>query len=180
MKRIRTRRRKLLAPTSLALLVALIPALAAAQPTGQGGHGRFMERRPFMGSGPHTGQGPMFERIVERLDLTSEQQEAIREVRQSFREQLRLAFREVQATQRALRQQIHTEVFDETAIREAANDLGMAEAEVAVIRGLIVQEIRGLLTPEQREEIEQWHQKRRELMQERAARFLERTSESER
>ncbi len=165
MQRFCTHCRVLPATASLALMAALIPTLVAAQPPARHRHGRFM------------GQGSLFERIVERLDLTPEQQDAIRGVRQSYREELKLELHEAQAAHRAIREQIHAEVLDEAAIREAASTLAEAEAEVALTRARMAQEIRAVLTPEQQQEIRGWLEQRRAFMQENAARFRARLSE---
>ncbi len=174
MRRHPVRHSKWIAACTLALLVALIPGLLAAQPRGPRGRGGFMHH------GPGMGQGPGFERLMERLDLAPDQLEAIRAVRQSHREDLHSSFEQVQAAQRALRQQIHAETFDETAIREAAGALGLAEAEAAVQRARVSQEIRDILTAEQQEELRELLEERRAYMEDKAGRFQERFSESER
>ncbi len=153
----------------LALLVALLPASATAQPRGPRGHGPFMGHRPLMAHGMH------FERIAERLDLTPEQQDAIRDVRGSFREELKLELQQLRSADRALRAQIHSETFDEAVIRDLAGTL----AEAAVTRAQMAQEVRGILTPEQRQEIRGWIEKRQLMMEERASRFREHFSEIE-
>jgi len=173
MRRHTVRHRKWIAAGSLTLLVALVPGLLAAQPPGPRGRGGFMHH------GPGMGQGPGFERLAERLDLASDQLEAIRAVRQSHREELHSAFEEVQSAQWALRQQIHAEVFDETAIREAAGALGLAEAEAAVQRARVSQEVRDVLTAEQQQELRELLEQRRAFMEDNASRFKERFSESE-
>ena len=173
MKLLNRSRQNIFLLACLALLVALLPASATAQPRGPRGHGPFMGHRPLMAHGMH------FERIAERLDLTPEQQDAIRDVRGSFREELKLELQQLRSADRALREQIHSETFDEAVIRDLAGTLAEATADAAVTRAQMAQEVRGILTPEQRQEIRGWIEKRQLMMEERATRFRERFSEIE-
>lgn len=122
----------------LVLLVAVVPALA--RPHGPG---------PGPGIGFGFLGGPMFERIAERLELTSEQQEQI----EALLEEYRPGFEEhrdlMQSARETLHDQIHADTFDEGAIRQAASEVAALEADFAVTQALIGQDLRQILTPEQ-------------------------------
>jgi Spy/CpxP family protein refolding chaperone len=113
------------------------------------------------GHGPHHGRGHMIERIFERLDLTDDQQEAVHNTMMGHREQTRQLHEEKIAKRRALGQAIHADFFDESAVRQAAADVAAVDADLAVMRAQMFQEINKVLTAEQRERmkelIEDWH-----------------------
>jgi len=136
-------------PITLAAIAALAisPAMLWAQ------------RGP--GPGRHHGGGQMIERIFERLDLTDDQKEAVHDVMMKHREQTQSLFEEKIARRRALGETIHADPFDEAAVRQASADLAAVDADLAVMKGKMFQEINRLLTAEQRERmigmIEDWH-----------------------
>lgn len=124
---------------ALAAATLLIPALLFAA-----------ARAPRAGSGPALAQ-----RVVERLELTPEQVQDIREILASHKQELTAELARVKQTRSQLFSAVHAETFNEAAIRSAAAAAGRAEAELAVTRGQIVQEVRAVLTPEQWEEAQQ-------------------------
>lgn len=137
MKSHRTRFHLTLVACAVTAGLLLVPATAQA-----GHHGRH---------GPHSDRAEMFHFILSRLDLTQEQQGSIHEVVMNHHEGTKQIHEEVRAARRALRQQVHADSYTEGAIRQAAADLAAVEVEMALSRGRLFQEIRQLLTPEQRE-----------------------------
>lgn len=119
-----------------ALLLVGGSTLIQAQPPGRGGG--FEDR------------GPMLERVMERLELSPAQQEELEELLAENRDQHRAQWEAVKTARRALSDQIHAEIFDEEAIREAAAAVAEIEEELAVSRALKFQEVQQILTPEQR------------------------------
>ena len=103
----------------------------------------------------------MIERLFERLDLTDDQQEAVHNTMMEHREQTRALHEERIANRRALGQTIHADFFDESAVRQAAADVAAVDADLAVMKAQMFQEINKVLTTEQRERmnelIEDWH-----------------------
>ncbi len=139
------------------LTLVLIPATLSAAPHGPG-HG------PWFGSG--AGHGPfgggfMAERIAERLDLSEDQREQIRAIHDSYREEAESLMEAMGVAQLVLRGRIHADVFDEAAIREAAAEVAAAEADLAVLRAKIGNDVRQVLTPEQVAEAELLHDRMR-------------------
>ncbi len=130
---------------TIAALTAVVALLFATAPAAARHHG----------GGPHGDRGSMFHRILERLDLSEAQTEAMHAVFGTFHERTRPLGEEVRAAHRVLAQTMHADSFDEGAIRNAAADLATAEVEMAVTRARMFQEIRLVLTPEQQERAHQ-------------------------
>jgi len=133
-----------------AAALALTPIMIMAQ------HGN--------GHGPHRGhdgRGHMIERMFERLDLTDDQKESVHATMSQHRDQTRTVMEEKIAGRRALGETIHADFFDENAVRQAAADLAAVDADLAVMKAQMFQEINKVLTTEQRERmkelIEDWH-----------------------
>lgn len=97
--------------------------------------------------------GLLAQRLIHRLELTPEQLQAIRAVFAAHRQELQGEVAGIADSRRALFAAIHGETFDESAVREAATAVGAAEAELAVTRATIVQEVREVLTDEQEAEL---------------------------
>lgn len=129
--------------STLALLLAAIPATLLA------GHGPGHGPRFGHGPGDRLGGGFMAEMIAERLDLSSEQRDQIRDIRESYRDQTEALMDSVRAARLELHDSIHAELFDESAVRAAAARVGEVEADLAVVRAQIANDIRQVLTPEQ-------------------------------
>lgn len=143
---------------TVALALLLLPGLLAAQ----GPHHR----------GPYQG-GMKAGLLVEGLDLDEAQRQAIDELMASYRDELTAQFQVVAQARRALGDQIYAEIFDEAAIRAASTELAAAEAETAVTRGEIYQQLRGLLNAEQVAQLEKMREAREERFMERRQRRRE-------
>lgn len=142
---IHTRKRKLTVALAGALVLAtFVPALALAGPLGLGS----------LSSAP----GTFLERIFDRLELTPEQREEIRAVVASHHDELRGELTDLIDARLVLHDQVHAETFDEDAIRQAASVVAAAQAELAVTHGVLVQEVREILTPEQEAEAREMHE----------------------
>lgn len=122
---------------AIALLIATVPVLARPHGPG-GGFGLF--------------GGPMFDHIIERLELTPEQQESIQATLEEYKPQLEGHRSLMGNARKALHEQIHAELFDESAIRQAAAGVAELEADFAVTQALIANDLRQILTPEQQAE----------------------------
>jgi Spy/CpxP family protein refolding chaperone len=133
----REKKTTLLILGAVAVLIAAVPLLA--QPHGPGsGFGLF--------------GGPMFEHIAERLELTPEQQEQIQVTLEGYKPQMEGHRSLMGEARKALREQIHADLFDEGAIRRAAAAVAELEADFAVTQALIMNDFRQILTPEQQAE----------------------------
>jgi Spy/CpxP family protein refolding chaperone len=126
--------------TAAALALTLTPVAALAL-------------RPRLPDPPATPPGFLLQRLAHRLELTSDQVQAIRAVLQNHAPELREEALAIAEARRTLFATVHAESFDEIALRAAAAAVGEAEAELAVTRAGIVQEVRAVLTEEQQEEL---------------------------
>jgi len=95
-------------------------------------------------------RGAMLERAMERLDLSSEQRARVETVLAEHRGELRQELEAVIASREAQYAAIHGEAFDEAKIRAAAASLGAAQADLAVTRARIANQVRTVLSAEQR------------------------------
>lgn len=143
---------------ALAALALLLPSLA------------FAAVRGTRGRQPHA----LAQRVVERLDLTPEQVRDIREILASYKPEITVELARIKETRGRLFSAIHAETINEAAIRNAATAVGQAEAELAMTRARIVQEVRQVLTPEQREEAQEMLADARAFVEDWLARLRER------
>ena len=140
------RNRLTIAICVLALLVASVPALA--QPRGGG-------------RGPGMMDGHRLEHLALRLELSDGQREALKEL---FSARFEAGFEARQGmfeARRALHDQIHADIYDEAAVRKAAEAVAALEVERAVERAQQAQKMRQILTPEQIAELEEMRDERR-------------------
>jgi Spy/CpxP family protein refolding chaperone len=129
----------------------LLASTAAAQRDG---------RRGFHGEGPHWPGRSM--RMLRELDLSDEQ-----------RQQVRALFEEVERTGvperlREARESLHEAIesgADESTLRQQASALGEVEGDAAVEIARVRSRIQEILTPEQKQELEQLKAQARERME---------------
>jgi protein CpxP len=108
--------------------------------------------------------------MLGRLDLSDAQKEQVRTIVESHRDELReLGERGMHARQ-ALEAAVMANVFDEAAIRAAAAEVGVVEADMAVARARISAEVHQVLTAEQQAKLEQLRAQMRERMESRRQR----------
>lgn len=116
--------------------------------------------RPGMMAGPESGE--RMERMIERLDLSEEQQSQVGDIMNSARTDA--------AADRERVRQIHQEMkslvqnFDEGRAQELADELGQITARQTYQRTATQAQIYSLLTPEQREQMSSMREKRKERM----------------
>jgi len=144
--------------SALAMAAALVAApLAATAASGMPADGG--SRQHHMGwhdAGRHAGHhGHFGGHGLRALDLSQEQQDQIFKIRhdqaQAFYDQ-RKALR---AAHESLRELSRADAFDEAKARQAADALGQAQAQMALLRAQTGAQIRAVLTPEQREKLAQ-------------------------
>lgn len=120
------------------LLASALPASAALRGAGFGAGAR---------------PGAMLERVAERLELTDSQRTEIRDVLRSAAPELANAAERVKDERLELFDAIHQHPPVEADIRLAAADVAAAEADMAVLRSRVADEVYGVLTPAQQEEM---------------------------
>lgn len=177
--------------TLAGVLLVAGATLAAAAPQGPGrgqgpGNGPVPGDRPCDGSGPHGfhgrgfgpggepgrmmgGMGPMgpLGFALHRLDLTAEQRDRIHDLFSAQRD----ADRPLRDKMRALRDQRMKEpmptTFDEAGVRARAEERAKVMVEMQVAHARLASQVLGVLTPEQRDELQKMRDERRERFEER-------------
>ncbi|MBD3868778.1 MAG: Spy/CpxP family protein refolding chaperone [Acidobacteria bacterium] len=140
-----------------ALLVLTSITVVAAQGPGPGG-----ER-----AGKRGGQGDELRKALGRLDLSEDQKSSIKALFESNKESMQADRETLRTAREALRLQMQSETFNEGAIRNLAGQVGAAEVEMAVARASLHNQIRELLTDEQRGQLKEMQAQRMERMEER-------------
>ncbi len=107
----------------------------------------------------------MLQRLTEKLDLSDQQQQDMAAAFASHRVAMQAGMQKMQAARQALDDQIHAATFDENAIRQASATVAGLEADGAVERGKLFQQIRGILTADQLQKFEQLRAEHRQKMQ---------------
>ena len=92
------------------------------------------------------------------LGITTEQREQIRGIVKNHRQEIASVLKPVAEKRRALRDATLAENASEATIHAAANELGKAIGDAAVVGSKIKAEVHQVLTPEQREKITQFRQ----------------------
>ena len=144
----------MMAAVVLVLITGLFVTHAFAHPPGWGRHGG---RNAWLGCGHlrHGGahHGKKIMRLVSQLDLTDKQSDEVREIFKSHMEQFIDVMWKIARAKRELSRGFDDDVADERAIRAAADRLGDAISQAAVLRSDLPRQISEVLTPEQMEQL---------------------------
>jgi len=90
-------------------------------------------------------------RLGERLGLTEEQRGKIKTVLESHKGEMQTLAEKLMTERKALRELIHADKVDESAIRAQVAKMAAVEADLAVARANVAHEIQPLLSPEQKQ-----------------------------
>jgi Spy/CpxP family protein refolding chaperone len=114
------------------------------------------------GAGPHSAFGPPgFGRIARALDLTDDQRAQIKAILKSRASEIQNQMKTGMEARRALHEAILADPIDEAAIRARAVDLSRTEGNGAVLFAHIRAEVFPILTVDQKQKIEQFHERMR-------------------
>jgi Spy/CpxP family protein refolding chaperone len=91
--------------------------------------------------------------LSSELDLSTRQKQQIRDILVTHKPEIVAAIQPVVEKRRALREAVTAPVPDEKAIRAAADDLGHAVGDAAVLASKLKQQIAPILTDEQKRQI---------------------------
>ncbi len=94
------------------------------------------------------------------INITSDQRTQIHQVIQNHKAEIAPAATLVVEKRRALREAVMADSADETAIRTAADDLGKAAGDMAVVASKVVVDIKPILTAEQIEQLRKFQAER--------------------
>ena len=108
---------------------------------------------PARGFDPHFGPDPS--RLAARLGLSDEQQAQVEAMRDKHRETLRPMMESARQADRSFRSALEGENPEATAVGQAALAMHAARQKVQAAHEAIREEMKAILTPEQREKLEQ-------------------------
>lgn len=134
--------RRIAVVSSLALLLfTFSPADVCAQ-----GESATQQRETRQGGGGH---GDRFRGLRQKLNLTPEQLEQIKAIREQNKEEWRTVRQRIHQAQRALDEAIYADQTDEAVVEARAREVAEAHSAMARMRALMELKIRRVLTPEQ-------------------------------
>ncbi len=143
----------------LLTLLALLGVLAASPLYGQ--------TNPQQPSGPETQQSPAGVDPIRQLNLTPEQREQIRSIREHNKEERAAINERVGVANRALQEALEADNPDEALVEQRLRDVATAQAAAMRMRTLTEIRIRRVLTAEQRVTLKALQQQARENRRER-------------
>ena len=124
---------------------------------------------PGMGPGGPGLLGP----ALRRLELTEDQRSRVRQITESHRDEQRAIADRARKAHEALREVTESPTFDESAVRARAADVASVEADMAVARARLYNEVYQILTPEQQatlKTLQAERERRQDRLQERRER----------
>lgn len=135
-------------------------AVAYAMPPGGGACGYGPHA---MGLGRHgMDHEARIERMAQHLNLTQEQREQVRAIVDKHRPQTRALRDQLTESHKQLREIVRSDRFNENEVRKLAEAQGKLKAEMIVQRAKVQNEIRAVLTEEQRRQLDEMRKQRHE------------------
>jgi Spy/CpxP family protein refolding chaperone len=125
-----------------------------------------LDSRAYMGEDGSPPVGRQMKKMAAELGLTSQQQQAVKDVFAKNRPQAESLMKQLKTERHALRALIQADAVDEAAIRAQSAKVASVEAELAVQRAQSAQQIRAILTPEQILKFKELQAKRDNRMEE--------------
>lgn len=149
-----TRARSLSALAMVAALAAA-PLAASAAPGMQADGGPRFHQQGGHDSGRHGGDFARHDgdRGMRALDLSQDQKDQIFKIRHNQEQAFYDGKKAVRAARQSLSDIGRADSFDEAKARQAADALGQAQAQMALLRVQTQSQIRAVLTPEQRQKL---------------------------
>jgi Spy/CpxP family protein refolding chaperone len=150
-----------LVAAGVAAVLATVPLVALAQD----GHGPWHGRRGFMGDG-FAG--------LRQLGLTDDQHQQIRAAMTSHRDEFKAIADRVRKAREAQQAAIEQVPLNEPQIRAASSELAAAEADAAVLRARVHEQVFSLLTPDQQAKAKSLAAERKQFRAQRRAEWQQR------
>ena len=134
---------------------------AYAQPAPDGTHG---PQHAAMHGGGHHGGGADGEmrRVLRALNLTEAQRDQIFKIHHDQAPAFRDQMKKVRTSREELDKLARADKLDQAAVRRAADSQAKAVSDLAVLRAQTANQVRQVLTPEQRTKLDQMRDQRRE------------------
>jgi len=105
-------------------------------------------------------RGDKMMHVMKELDLSKEQREAIRDIKNESRDQMQAQRDKMHEIRKALREQASAETLDISKVRKLADEKSKIMADMTVQRMQSMHQIRKQLTPEQLEKFDKMKEKR--------------------
>lgn len=136
-------------------------------------------RGPMGPGGPGGPGGPLgeFLREARALNLSDAQKAQLRSIAQARQAEAQTTGQRVQVARQALDAAVTGSALNEVAVRQAAADLAVVEADAAVLRSRVYHEALSVLTSEQQAQLTQMRAQRQARMQQRAQQVRERAGQ---
>ncbi|OZB20535.1 MAG: hypothetical protein B7X58_01035 [Marinobacter sp. 34-60-7] len=112
------------------------------------------------------GQGDQVDQLAQMVGLSDEQQADIRAIIDEMQGEIGELRQNAQQLQQALQGEIKAD-YDESAIRENAEELGDVTGEIAALSALMQSRVDAVFTDEQRDELDRRMQEMQQQMQQR-------------
>jgi Spy/CpxP family protein refolding chaperone len=96
-----------------------------------------------------------FARKLARLGVTADQKAEVKTILHKYQPTVGPLIKQVVTERRALRDTIHAETIDETAIRAQAAKVASLKSDLAVQRAHVSHDIRAVLTPDQLQKVKE-------------------------
>jgi len=167
--------------TTTILMAVAILMLASVSITGAQNAPPAPDRPHMDGSGPHGPHGPgqrggpgmrggqnrgdMLMRALHRLDLSDDQKDTLKALRESNKDAVQANREQVRNAKKALREEMQAELVNLDAVRSLAGDVGAVGVELAVFRAAMKNQMMEILTKEQRAELQEMARKRQERVE---------------
>jgi protein CpxP len=103
----------------------------------------------FMGEDGALPAGHHFNKMATELGLSGQQKQDVKDIFVKIRPQTEPLMKQLKLERRALRTLIQAETIDDAAIRAQSAKVAVVEADLAVQKAHVAQQIRTVLTPEQ-------------------------------
>ena len=113
------------------------------------GQGRFGGPGGRFGRGGPGGPMGLAPMMLGRLNLTSDQQDRVKQIMDSHKQDQQALAKRAIAAREALESAVTSPSFDETVIRQRAADVAAVDADEAVMRARIYAQVLQILTPDQ-------------------------------
>jgi Spy/CpxP family protein refolding chaperone len=113
--------------------------------------------------GSHGERG--FLKMIEKLALNADQEKEIASILGKYRDEIGKAIAVMAEARQGLREAITADVFSESSVRQAAQRVSEQEVRAAVLRAQILNEVRPVLTAEQKDKWKKFANKRAGKMQ---------------
>jgi Spy/CpxP family protein refolding chaperone len=99
--------------------------------------------------------GHRFMQTLRELNLTPDQKKQVAEIFRSHKPEAAVVLQALKDRHDRLVQAVRSDTVNEGAIRSAGRDMADAIGDAAVLRAKVRQEVRAVLTPEQRQKVDQ-------------------------